>query len=133
MVGAQERDDDRPQLHGHKPKASDIPPLQQEPLEPDIRAFASRELGSGITRLGDSRFDERRKVSTALQFVLDAETTEDAELAGPLGVDFAFEVEGDAFVGEIPGDDEECECDPAEEGVEAEEGAVVEEDACPAY
>ena len=96
MVGAQERDDDRPQMHRHKPKASDIPPLQREP------------------------------------FVLNAEATEDAKLAGPLGVEFAFEVEGDAFVGEVPGDDEECKCDPAEEGIEPEEGGVVEDDPGPA-
>lgn len=119
MVGAQERNDGGHRLARHESKASDIPPLHQEPLEPDIRLFAPRQLRAGMARLRNSSFNERRKVSTALEFILDAQPPEDAELTRPLSVDFALEVEGDAFIGEVAWDDEECECDPAEEGVEA--------------
>lgn len=47
-------------------------------------------------------------------------------------VDFAFEIEGALFVGKIARCEERGEGDPEEEVVDGEEGAVVEEDACPA-
>jgi len=54
-----------------------------------------------------------------------------AELLTPLCVDFTFEVECAAFIGEVARSDEECEGDPAEEGVDGKEGTVVEEDTSP--
>jgi hypothetical protein len=53
-------------------------------------------------------------------------------LPRPLGVDFAFEVECPAFEGDVARDDEEGEADPEHEGVDSEEGAVIEEEAGPA-
>lgn len=45
---------------------------------------------------------------------MDGETGGDVEVAGPLGVDLAFEVERTAFVGDVAWDDEEAKSDPEE-------------------
>ena len=55
-----------------------------------------------------------------------------AELAGPLAVDLAFEVECAPFVGEVAWDNESGKDEPEEEGVDGKEGAIVKEDTCPA-
>lgn len=48
-----------------------------------------------------------------------------------MGIDFAFDVELAALVGDIPGQDKENKDDPEEKRVSGEEGAIVEEQAGP--
>lgn len=98
MVRAKQSSDDAEQLHGDQRERRDVPLLQQEPLEPQIRTFATGQLTPSIASLADGSLNERVEVAAAAELVLDAQATEDAERARPLGVDFAFEVEGDAFV-----------------------------------
>lgn len=118
VVRAKQSSDDAEQLQGHQREGGDVPLLQQELLEPQVRSFASGELTPGVAGLADGSLDERVEVAAAVELVLDAQATEDTEGARPLGVDFAFEVEGDASVGEVTGDDENAEGDPTHEGVD---------------
>lgn len=96
-----------------------------------IRELAPGKNASSIARLTDRRLDERGEVPAAPELILDTEATLCAEVSGPLGVDFSFEVERAAFVGEVAWHDEEDESDPEKECVDGEEGAVVEENAGP--
>lgn len=131
VIRAQQRGDDATQLNGDQSEGGDVPFLQQEPLELQVRTLATGQLASGVAGLADGRLNEGAEVSAAVQFVLDAQAAEDAEVAGPLSVDFAFQVEGDALVGEVSGHDEQAESDPAHDRVHGQEGAVVKQDAGP--
>ena len=82
--------------------------------------------------MADSRLNERREETAALQLVLDSQPSADTEDLRPLLVDLPGQVEVPVLVGEVPGRDEEREDDPEHEGVDGEESAVVEEDAGPA-
>jgi hypothetical protein len=109
----------------------DIPPLKQQLLERQIRGLAPREEGPRITRRRNGSLYIRREIATARELALYRCAPRLAEELGPLGVDLALEVECVFFVGDVAGDDEEAEGEPEEEGVDGEEGTVVEEDAGP--
>lgn len=119
-------------MEGNDAKHNHIPPLQRRTFKLEERPFTPWERGTRVTRLAHRRLTERGKVAAASQFILDTQPAVDAEIAGPFGVYFAFEIEAAASVGDIAWDDEEGECGPEEEGVDGEEGAVVEEDTGPA-
>lgn len=113
-------------------ESDDIPLLEYDPLKIQVRAFAPREGGAGVAALADGGFGKRAEVAAAGEGVLDTLAPKEAEVAGPLSVDFAFEVEGATFVGEVARYEDEDEGDPEEEVVDGEEGAVVEEKTGPA-
>ena len=97
----------------------------------EIVFLASGENRARIARLTDSSLDERTEITTTFELVLDSQPPFCAEVAGPLGVDLALEIECSAFVGDVPGSDEEGETYPEHECEYGEERTVVEEDAGP--
>lgn len=68
------------------------------------------------------------RVPVTTHGILDAQTPVRPEIPTPLRVDLPFEVERPLLVCHVSGRDDECETDPEEQGVDGEEGAVVEED-----
>lgn len=118
-------------MHGHKRKRRRIPPLQHAPLKDDILQLASGKETPRITRLADSGFHERRKVSAALQLILYAHTAFGPESPRPLRVDLSLEVKRSPFIREVTRNEEEDEYNPEEESVNGEEGTVVKEDSRP--
>ena len=102
-----------------------IPLPQDHALVVHIEALAPRQDTPRITRLADSRLYERGEVPAAPELVLDAEAAVCTESARPLRVDFSFEIERAALVGEVAWHDEEDEGDPEKECVNGEEGAVI--------
>ena len=132
VVGAEEAANDDGDLEGDEAKDDDVPSLEDGLFKAYVGALAAGEDAAGVTGLRDGGLDEGREVAAAPELVLDAEPAGDAKVLRPLGVDLAVEVESVLFIGDVAGDDEEGEAEPEEEGVDGEEGAVVEEDACPA-
>ena len=88
---------------------------------------------SGITGLTDGGLYEGTKVSTALELVLDPQTSVWAEFSRPLCVDFAFKIERATFISDITGSDEQGERNPEHECVDGEERTIVKEGAGPAH
>lgn len=76
--------------------------------------------------------DERGEKPATIELILDTKPIADVELATPLRVDFAVEIEIPPLEGYIPRNYEEGEAYPKEKGVNGEEGAIVKEDAGPA-
>lgn len=113
-------------MNGHKRENDRIPSAQHHPLKLQIMQLASWQYTPRVTRLRDSRFDKGGKVSAALELVLYAEAALGAEIPRPLGVNFTFKVEGMSFVCKVTRENEEDEGDPKKEGVDGEEGSVVE-------
>jgi len=81
--------------------------------------------------LTDGGLDERGVIPTTFEFILDSKSAICSEESGPFRVDFAFEIERPAFIGDVAWGDEEAETYPEEKGVDGKEGAVVEEYTCP--
>ena len=132
MVRAQQRGDHDGDLRGDDAEDDGVPVLEDVALELEVRALAAGQHAARIARLADRRLDERVEVAAALKLVLNAQTAAQAEVAGPLGVDLALEVERALLVSDVAGRDEQREADPEEERVPGEESAVVEDDAGPA-
>ena len=118
-------------MQRHHGKNRLVPYLQHLPLIGDIQCLASRKEAPRIACLADGRLHERTEVPTAPQLVLYPQPAVRAEVPGPLGIDFAFDVELAALVGDVPGQDEENEDNPEEKRVYGKEGAIVEEQAGP--
>lgn len=132
MVRAQQAGDHDRELGRDEREDDGVPALEDDALKVDVRALAPGEDAPRVARLADGRLDKGVEVAAAVELVLDAQAAVEAEVAGPLGVDLALEVECALLVGDVAWGDEEGEADPEEEGVDGEEGAVVEEDAGPA-
>lgn len=132
VVRAQQRRDHDRELRGHDHEHGRVPPLQYQPLELYVRPFAPRQQRARVARLRDGGLDERVEVPAAVELVLHAQAAVEPEVARPLRVHFSLEVERALLVGDVPRGDEQREADPEEEGVDGEEGAVVEQDAGPA-
>lgn len=131
VIRAQESRDDASQMEGYETECHDIPLIQNPLLESHVWALATRHLAARIAFCADGSLDVWREVSAAFQEVLNRQPPSDTEVARPLGVDFAFEVEGSLFVRNVSGDDEEAERNPEADGVNGEEGAIVEENSGP--
>lgn len=101
-------------------------------FEAQVSAFAAWQGTARITATAGARFDERAVVPATAETVLHPSAVDYGELARPLEVNFAFEIEVPLFVGDVAGRYEDGEGDPEDEGVDAEKGAVVEEDPAPA-
>lgn len=118
-------------MHGDDQECHYVPTFEHQGLEGQVRAFATREDAPGITHLCDCRFHERREVPTARELGLYPCAPRLAEHLRPLSIDLALEIERVLLVGDIAWGNEQTEGYPHKEGVNGEEGAVVEEDAGP--
>ncbi len=132
VVRAQQRRDHDRELRGHDREHRRVPPLEDEPLEHDVRALAPGQQAPRVARLRHRRLDERVEVPAAAQLVLHAQAAVEPEVARPLRVDLALEVERALLVRDVARRDEQREADPEQERVHGEERAVVEQDAGPA-
>ena len=132
MVGAQEPGEHDSDLDWDKDENCGIPSLEHEAFKLHVRQLATGQDTPRIARLADGSLDERRKIATAFELILDAHAAFRAEFLGPLGVDFALEVERAFFVSDISRSNQKGESDPGEECVPCEEAAVIEEDTGPA-
>lgn len=56
-----------------------------------------------------------------MELILNTKPTVDAEVLGPLGVEFTLEIEGAFLVGDVAWSEEEGETDPEKESVYGEE------------
>ena len=75
MVGAQQSRDDNTNMQWDDPKRDPEPPIQDEFLEIQIRMLAPGENAPRIACLAYGSLDERAKIATALQAILDTEPT----------------------------------------------------------
>lgn len=131
MVGAQQPRHHDEDVEGDDSECDGIPAREHELLELEIMLLAPRKDAAGITRLTDGSLDERTEITTAFELVLDPQSSLRTEVAGPLGVDLALEVECPALVGDVAGGDEEGKAEPEHECENGEERTVVEQDAGP--
>ena len=74
--------------------------------------FTPRQGTSRITSLTDGGLYERTEVPTALELILDPQTSIYAEVSRPLGVDFAFEIERATFISDVAWRDEQGKTNP---------------------
>lgn len=118
-------------MEGYKTECHDIPLVQNPLLESHVRALATRQLAARVAFCADGSLLVWCEVSAAFQEVLNCHPPLDTEVARPLGVDFAFEVEGGPFVCNVSGHNEEAERNPEADRVNGEEGAIVEENSGP--
>lgn len=132
MVRAEQRRDHDNELQRDDREHYRIPTLKNDTLEIDIRQLASRKQTASIASLTNGRLNEGVEVTAAVKLVLDAKTTVETEVARPLGVDLALEVECALLVCDVPRGDEQGEANPEEERVYGKECTVVEENAGPA-
>ena len=129
MVRAEQRGDDDPDLCRDKGEGDGEPSRENVSLELQVSVLAAGEVAAGETQWRLRRLDIRREIPTTLQGVLDTESTFRAEVSGPLEVDLALEVERLLLVRHVSWRDDQCEADPKHQGVDGEEGSVVEHDA----
>jgi hypothetical protein len=101
MVRAEEGNDHDSYLQRHQTERDEIPSPKHETLEIQIELLAAWQGTARVASLADGSLDVRREITTALELVLNSETSIGTEIARPLGVDFAFKVERALLVCEI--------------------------------
>lgn len=126
VVGAEKTSEDDENVSGHESEGNSVPCAKNSTLELHVPVLASVLVGTGVAERGNSRFVLGRKVTTALERVLDTKTANCAEITRPLEVDLAFKVEGLFLVCNVAGGDDECKADPEQKSVDGQEGTVVE-------
>ena len=107
------------------------PPLEDDALVTHVKTLATWKNRPRIAGLGDRGQHERTKISTALELILDRQSTGGPEVLRPLLVDLPFQVESVLLVSDVTGGNEEGKADPQHERVPGEETAVIEENASP--
>ena len=132
MVRTKESRDHDKEMEWDQSEGDSEPPLQDDPLVPHVKTLASRKNTPRVTGLGNRGQHERTKVTTALELILDCQTTTGPEVLRPLLVELPFQVESAFLVGDVTGSNEEGKTDPQHKRVPGEETAVVEKNACPA-
>lgn len=119
-------------MERYETECHNVPFFENPLLEPHVGALATLQLAARVAFCANGRFDVWREVPAALQEVLNSQASSNTEVARPLSVDFALEVESALFVRKVAGDHEKTERNPETECVHGEERAVVEKDPSPA-
>ena len=91
-----------------------------------VETLATWKNRPRVAGLGDRGQHERTKISTALELILDRQSTGGPEVLRPLLVDLPFQVESLLLVSDVTGGNEEGKTDPQHGRVPGEETAVIE-------
>lgn len=98
VVRAQQADDDDHDVDGDEGKRGGKPALQNQPLPVQVALLVAGKDRPGIACGTDGGFNKRAVIPAAFQLVLDAQTSVARQLARPLQVDLALEVDSLALV-----------------------------------
>ena len=112
MVRTEESRDHHDEVKWHQRESDGEPPPQDDTLVPHVEALAAGENAPRVTGLRDRGQHERTEVSTALELILDGQSTRSIKTLRPLAVDLPFQVKGALLVSDVTGSDEEGEADP---------------------
>ena len=112
MVRTEERRNHHEEVKWHQRESDGEPPSQDDTLVPHVKTLAAGENAPRVTGLRDRGQHERTEVSTALELILDGQSTGSTKSLGPLAVDLPFQVEGALLVSDVTGSDEKGKADP---------------------
>ena len=109
-------------------EAGRVPRLHGVSLKLEVPRFASWQDGTRVACVGYDIFNKWRKVSTAMESVLDAKSAVVAQVSTPLVVDLSFQVERLFLVRDITRCDNESKANPKKKCVPRKEHSVVQND-----
>ena len=90
VIGAKQSNNHDCNLGRNDTENGGVPPFEDSTLKLDVGSLAAWKDTTGVACLADGSFNEGIEVSTAVELILDAKTTLEAKLTGPLRVDLAL-------------------------------------------